>query len=91
MIKKDSIGENQPSSDFYVTGGHVIVINGKETKARRIPNAKKVKVRSQKVYSICIEERQPILVNNLDVMAWGESEFLEHAKKVTLNWKDNKL
>lgn len=91
LIKKDSIGKNQPIEDFYVTSGHIIVINGIKIKARDIPNAKRVKVSPEKVYSICVEKQQPILVNGLDVMAWGEKNWLDYAAKKDLAWKDNKL
>ena len=91
LIKKDSLGENQPSEDFYVTSGHILVINGKEIKARRVPGAKRIKVKSEKVYSICVENRQPILVNGLDVMAWGKSKWLDYAAEKDLVWIDNKL
>ena len=91
LIKKDSLGENQPSEDFYVTSGHILLINGKEIKARRVPGAKRIKVNSEKVYSICVENRQPIMVNGLEVMAWGKSKWLDYADKKGLVWTDNKL
>ena len=42
LIKKDILSKNHPSEDFYVTPGHMLMINGKEVKARDIPQAIKV-------------------------------------------------
>ena len=81
----------QPNEDFYVTSGHIIVYNGVKTKARNIPGAKRVKVKPQSVYSICTENRQPILINNLDVMAYEYEEWLNYAKTHNIAWIDNTL
>ena len=89
LIKKDALGKNKPTADFYVTSGHVLLINGKEIKARDIQCAKRVKVESEKVYSICTENSQPILVNGLDVMTWAEKKWLDYAIKKHLVWEDN--
>lgn len=88
-IPKDFFEKDKPSQNFYVTGGHKIVINDKETKAASIPNCKRIKVKPELVYSICTENRCPILVNNLDVIAWGKDEWLQIVKKRGYNWKDN--
>lgn len=74
LIEKNMLGGNKPTEDFYVTGGHVIVINGVEVKARDIPNTKKIKVKPENVYSICLSERKPIIVNGLAVMAWKKKK-----------------
>ncbi|XWV25442.1 putative ORFan [Tupanvirus deep ocean] len=89
-IKKDSLGENQPSHDFYVTSGHKIVINGVPTKVRDIPQAQRLKPKKKDiVYSICVEENEPILVNNLPVIAWGHDEWLKRCEKHVIIWKNN--
>ncbi len=67
LLEKDMFGKNKPCTDFYVTSGHVLVINGVEIKARDIPNAKRVKVKPEMVYLICTEDRQPINHNGLCV------------------------
>jgi len=91
LIKKDAIGINQPDHDFYVTTGHKIVINGIETKAKNIPQAKTVKIKPQEVYSICCEKHQPILINNLPVIAWGHNEWIKNFENKNIVWKNNKL
>ncbi|XWV25463.1 hypothetical protein QJ856_gp0297 [Tupanvirus deep ocean] len=91
LIKKDSLGENQPSQDFYVTAGHKIVIDGIETKARDIPQAKRVKVEPEMVYSICTDKHEPILVNNLPVVSWGLDEWLGSTKQKNIKWTNNKI
>ena len=90
LIKKDAIGLNQPNEDFYVTSGHKLVIDGKEIKARDIQQAKRIKAKSQKVYSICIDKRCPIMVNGLSVMAWGYNEWMEYSRKRGISWSNNK-
>ncbi|XWV25978.1 putative orfan [Tupanvirus soda lake] len=89
MIEKNLFGMNQPIEDFYVTGGHILVVDGKEIKARDIPNTKKIKVKPEMVYSICTKKREPILINGLAVMAWGEKEWLQYANEKGIVWKDN--
>ncbi|AUL79879.3 hypothetical protein QJ857_gp0280 [Tupanvirus soda lake] len=89
-IKKDALGENQPNKDFYVTSGHKIVINGIPTKVRHIPQAKRLNPKKKDiVYSICVDENEPILVNNLPVIAWGHDEWLKRCEDHIIIWKDN--
>lgn len=90
LIKRDALGENQPSEDLYITSGHKIMINGKEIKAGKIPQAKRVKVNPENVYSIVTEKRLPILINNLHVMTYGYDEWLEYSGKKNIAWYDNK-
>ena len=91
LIKKDLLGINQPSEDFYVTPGHMIMINGKETKARDIIQAIKITTEPQKVYSICTTRRYPIMINGLDVMTWRYDKWMSYAKKQGISWINNKL
>ena len=88
-IKKDAIGDNQPSTDFYVTSGHKIVIDGIAIKAKNIKQGKRIKVKSQNVYSICTDKPSAILVNGLAVMTWGFDEFIIYAKQNNLLWNNN--
>ena len=91
QIKKDALGLNQPNEDFYVTSGHKIIIDGKEIKARHIPQAKRIKVKPQKVYSVCTDQRCPIMVNGLGVMTWGLNEWTEYFTKRGINWVNNRV
>lgn len=90
-IKKDALGENKPNQDFYVTSGHNLWINNLEIKAKNIKVAKRVKVKSQNVYSICTAEKTAILVNNIDVMTWGVDEFVNYSKNNNLLWSNNHI
>lgn len=89
LIKKNILGSNLPNADFYVTSGHKIIVNGKETKARKVPGAVRVKVNPQKIYSICTENRCPILINGLSVISWGYDEWIDYATKMGINWTNN--
>jgi hypothetical protein len=88
LIKEGSLDVNKPSKDFYVTSGHVILVNGIETKARLV-KSKKITTNPQLIYTICADVRQPILVNNLEVMAYGSDEWLSYSKKHNLLWNNN--
>lgn len=90
LIKKDALGINKPNADFYITSGHRIFINEQEIKAKHIPQATRTKTKSQLVYSICIENHGPILVNGLPVIAWGHDEWLNYVFIRGIVWEDNK-
>ena len=90
-IEKDALGTDKPVADFYITSGHKLVIDGKEIKAGKIPQAKRVKVKPELVYSICTDQRQIILVNGLSVIALGFEEWDEYSKKRNIIWNDNYL
>lgn len=89
LIQANSIAPNQPTTDFYVTPGHTIVINGKKYKAKEVPGAKRVKVRPQKVYSICTPNQCAININGIGVLSWGYEEWLEYSKNNGITWIDN--
>lgn len=89
LIKKNSLGTNLPNADFFVTSGHKVVINEVEMKARKVPGAVRVKVRPQKIYSICTEIRCPIMVNGLSVISWGYDDWINYSNKLGINWSDN--
>lgn len=91
-IKKNLLGKNQPNEDFYVTSGHKIVYKGKEIKAKNIPGSKRHKLKKpEMVYSICVDEHEPILVNNLPVIAWGYEEWLKRLERKKITWKNNSV
>lgn len=92
LIKKDALGINQPSDDFYITPGHTLLIDGKEIKARDIPQSKRIKNKNAElVYSICTDERETILVNNLQVIAWGYEEWMKRVDTKKISWRNNSL
>ena len=90
LLRKNALGKNQPYEDFYVTGGHMLMINGKEVKARNIPQAIRIPVKQQNVYSICTDQKCPILVNGLNVMTWGYDKWTTYYKNRGIYWTDNK-
>ena len=89
LLKKNSLGDNLPNEDFYVTSGHKILIDGKFIKARNIPQGKRVKIQSQLVYSICTEIQCSVLVNGLCVLTWGKNDWVTYSKKRGIDWVDN--
>lgn len=89
-IAKDALAVNEPTNDFFVTGGHKLLIGDRIIKARDVPQARRVKVKSQMVYSICTPGKTILLVNGLRVLGWGSAEWIEYSKKNNINWMDNK-
>ena len=88
-IKKNAIAPDQPSSNFYVTSGHYLMINGVKIKAGKIPQAKRIKVKPEMVYTICTNEGGPILVNGLEVFSYNYDEWIEYAACKKLVWSGN--
>lgn len=88
-IPKNSLGTNQPFEDFYITSGHPILINGIPTKARDIPQAKRIQVKQLNVYSICTKDQTAICINGLPVLTWREKKFLDYAHKNHISWTEN--
>lgn len=81
LIKKDSLGENKPSEDFYVTEKHPILINNSEIKAKNIIGSKKVNLEKQLIYTLVTDNREALLINNIDVICWEHNEFMQRYKK----------
>lgn len=78
-VLKGAIADGVPNTDVLITEGHPIVIEGKEVLPETlICQGKCEKVRlDNKVltYSICTEERIPVLMNNLEVITWAQNEL----------------
>ena len=90
LIQKNALGENQPSEDFYITGGHPIIIDGIEIEAQKIPQATQVDMSPALVYTICTEKREPIMINGLAVLTWSYDEWSQTSKENNFIWHDNK-
>lgn len=88
-IIKNFFAPNQPSTDFYVTGGHKIIVNEQEIKIKTIKNLPRIKCKSEYVYSICIKKRGPILINGLKVIAWAYNDWIQYLNKRGVNWWNN--
>jgi hypothetical protein len=74
-IPANALGTNQPSEDFFITGGHKIIYNGEPTKVRLVKEAVRVSIPTSPVYSIVCEENTVIKVNNVPTVAFGRSEI----------------
>lgn len=89
MIPKDSLGIDVPNINFYVTGGHKLLINNQKVRVRNIPQAIKVTISPDYVYSICTDEECPILINNINVFTWSYSDVLKYSDSRNIKWKNN--
>ncbi len=91
LIKKDLLGENKPSEDFYVTPSHPILVKNNEIKARNIIGGKKVVLNKQYIYSLVTDYRDALAINNIDVICWKYDEFIEKYNKTEKTvWIENK-
>ena len=89
LIKKDALGENQPIEDFYITGSHPIIINSNEIEAQYIPEAISVCLDPTLVYTICVQKREPLMINGLHVLSWELDEWTEKSREQNIIWYDN--
>jgi hypothetical protein len=80
LIKKDLLGENMPLEDLYITSSHPIIIDNKEIISSKIKGAKKTKLKMQYVYTIVSKNREPININNLNVLTWEYDSFIKKIK-----------
>jgi hypothetical protein len=61
---------------ILVTGGHMILLDGNETKVRQVPNAKRIRCEpSIPVYTVILEKDGYIIANGGPVKASGHKEF----------------
>jgi hypothetical protein len=81
LLEKDSLGENIPDHDFYLTEGHPLLINGTETTVEKIPQAIQItKEIFEPIYSIVTHGREYIKINNLDVATWDNKDWEKYQK-----------
>lgn len=92
VIKKDALGPNMPIHDLVITSGHTLIHDNKLIKVRDLPQSRRYKLKNPiNLYSICVNENQPILVAGLEVTAWGHQEWLDRLATSNVTWHDNKL
>ena len=83
LLKKNSLGDNKPNEDFYITENHPILIGNTEFNAKDIKEGELITVPMQKVHTICTIDREPILVNNLAVLSLASDHFYNVVLKET--------
>jgi hypothetical protein len=81
LIKKDLLGENKPSEDFYVTASHPILYKNCEIEAKNIIGAKKATLEKQLIYTLVTDNREALAINNIDVLCWEYKAFMKRYKK----------
>lgn len=91
LIKKDLFEKNKPSENLYITPSHPILCKNIEIKAKNIIGAEKVILNNQMVYTLVTENRDALLINNIDVICWKYDEFKKkYAKSKDAIWIENK-
>ena len=86
LFKKDCLGPNKPSADFYIKGMHPLFINGKEIPACDVPERTPVDENYGKVYTFVTDQREPIKINGLDVMTWTYDDFMSFVDSKGITW-----
>lgn len=89
LLKKDCFSDNTPNNDFYITSNHKLIIDKKEIEAKNIPEAVKIDVNPQNVYSVCTEYSCSILINNLNIQSWDYHQMKQYVDSRKINWIDN--
>jgi predicted outer membrane repeat protein len=90
IIKKDLLGENIPNKDLRITSGHRVIYMGVPTKVRRIPGAKRCRCAPVDIYTICTDEKIPILINGMGVMTYSIEEWYAYSSLKCIVYHDNK-
>lgn len=76
-IPKGSLGEDSPSEDLEITGGHRILYKGVPTKVRDVPEAVKIMRETPvDVYTYTTDNGDYVIVNNVPTKTHCESEWL---------------
>ena len=89
-INKDLLGVGKPDTDFYITAGHPILIDGKEVLVQNVPGAINQPCDPQYVFSICTPARTAIRINGLDVMTWAPNDWYITVNDWNIIWVENK-
>jgi len=67
LLKKNSLSDNVPSQDTYMTMNHKVLYNGKMVVAKDLIGKQLVPYNGEILYNILLEEYSHVLVNNLTV------------------------
>jgi hypothetical protein len=88
LIKKNLLGENKPSEDFYITPTHPILLKNMELEAKKIEGGIKVDLKKQLVYTLVTDNREALAINNLDIISWEYNNFMKKYKKKNFVWME---
>jgi hypothetical protein len=78
LYSKNIFGENCPSRDLYISGGHPILVDGKERLPRELINGSTIRtvcLPQAPVYTLCTESRTFALINNVPVCTWKREDL----------------
>ncbi|CAH6420622.1 Hypothetical protein MVR_LOCUS181, partial [uncultured virus] len=89
-LKKGLLGPYQPNTDFFITAGHPIVIDGVEVVSQKVPGVEQIDGEPRVIYSICTDERHPILINGIQVMTWSFADWQSRPNPQSYSWHDNR-
>lgn len=76
VFRQGCLDGTNPIEDFYITAGHKVLYKGVETKVRDMPHRKRKNLKwIEDVYSLVCQDRCPLLINGMEVMAYGMDEW----------------
>jgi hypothetical protein len=89
IIPKNLIDIDVPFKDILITGRHKVVINGQEIKVADIKGTKNLILeKSQPVYTLCTQDREPILTNGMNVMSWNLEGWNNYCSTYGIEWEN---
>lgn len=78
-ITKNAFGDNKPSKDLYIRRGHPLLIGNVEINCEDLVNNEDIEFvnidKPDNVYSLCTDDRTYVMMNNVPVCTWVESEW----------------
>jgi len=81
-LQKNALSENVPDRDLYITGGHPILVDGKDIEAQKLVNGNTIKeVELDKlvdVYSLMTKDYIPVKTNGAMVFTWQHQYWLDN-------------
>ena len=90
-ISKDSLGNNVPDKDLFLTGDHLVDIDGELVKAKKLvnnTNITKETKEAQYVYNVLLKKHEIISVHNLTVETLNPKNL--GSRKIAKNAEKNK-
>ena len=67
QLEQNAIGPNYPSQTTQISQLHALLYNGKMTRAKDIPEGKRIQYNGETLYNVLLENHETMIINNLIV------------------------
>jgi len=89
-FQKSSISPNVPDHDIYITGGHPILVDGKDVEAQKLVNGNTIREveldQAVDVYSLMTKDYIPVKTNGAMVFTWEHKYWLDNETDKHVHW-----